>query len=241
MTCSQRSFVWPWVWVSRHTRAREAAANSRLIAAGTGSVSDLSDVAVSILAMVDVMVRPATGDRFEDLAAVLRPKHKGASACWCVAYRLPNRAAKSGPEREAYMRGLCESGQPPGVIAYVDEVPAGWCSVSPRSGLSRLVHSRTIPTVDEQPVWSVVCLVVRAGFRRRGVATAMLEGAVDYARDQGAGIVEGYPLDTRGAKISASFAYVGTVAMFEGAGFSRVMPTTSKHSGILRWVMRREL
>jgi len=202
---------------------------------------ELSDLAVSMLLMVDINVRPATGNRFEDLAMVLRPKREGAAACWCMAYRLPAREAKSGPEREAYMRSLCESGQPPGVIAYIDEVPAGWCSVSPRAGLSRLVHSRTIPTVDEQPVWSVICLVVRAGFRRQGVAKAMLEGAVDYARSQGAGIVEGYPLDTQGAKISASFAYVGTVAMFEGAGFSRVMPTTSSHSGILRWVMRREL
>ena len=191
--------------------------------------------------MGEVSVRPATGDRFEDLAMVLRPKREGAAACWCVAYRLPDRAAKSVPEREAYMRGLCESGQPPGVIAYVDGVPAGWCSVSPRAGLSRLVNSRTIPAVDEQPVWSVVCLVVRAGFRRRGVAKGMLEGAVDYTREQGADIVEGYPLDAGGAKISASLAYVGTVTMFEAAGFSRVMPTTSRHSGILRWVMRREL
>lgn len=202
---------------------------------------ELSEVAASMLLMVDVNVRPATGDRFEDLATVLRPKREGAAACWCMAYRLPDRATKSGPQREAYMRGLCESGQPPGVIAYVDQAPAGWCSVSPRAGLSRLVHSRTIPMVDEQPVWSVICLVVRAGFRHRGVAKAMLEGAVDYARSQNVGIVEGYPLDTQGAKISTSLAYVGTVAMFEAAGFSRVTPTTSRHSGILRWVMRREL
>jgi GNAT superfamily N-acetyltransferase len=194
-----------------------------------------------MLAMADITVHPATGDRFEDLATVLRPKREGAAACWCMAYRLPPREATTGPQREAHMRELCESGQPPGVIAYVDEVPAGWCSVSPRAGLSRLVHSRTIPMVDEQPVWSVICLVVRAGFRRRGVAKAMLEGAVDYAHSQGADIVEGYPLDTQGAKISASFAYVGTVAMFEGAGFSRVMPTSSSHGGIPRWVMRREL
>jgi GNAT superfamily N-acetyltransferase len=191
--------------------------------------------------MVEIVVRPANGDRFEDLAVVLRPKHEGAAACWCLAYRLPPKEVKSGPEREVYMRSLCESGQPPGVIAYVDEVPAGWCSVSPRAGLSRLVRSRTIPAVDDEPVWSVICLVVRPGFRRQGVAKGMLEGAVDFARSQGAGIVEGYPLDAQGARISSGFAYVGTVAMFEDAGFSRVMPTTSSHSGVLRWVVRREL
>ena len=188
-----------------------------------------------------ITVHPASGERFEDLAAVLRPKSEGASACWCVAYRLPGRQAVSVPQREAYMRGLCESGQPPGVLAYLDGVPVGWCSVTPRAGLSRLVNSRTIPTVDDQPVWSVICFVVRSGYRRRGVTAAMLEGAVEYARSQGAQLVEGYPLDTDGAKISSSAAYVGTVAMFERAGFSRVLPTTSSHSGIRRWVMRREL
>ena len=188
-----------------------------------------------------ITVLPASGERFEDLAVLLRPKRESASACWCVNYRLPGRQAVSVPEREAYMRGLCESGRPPGVLAYLGDVPVGWCSVSPRSGLSRLVNSRTIPAVDDQPVWSVVCFVVRPGYRRRGVAAAMLDGAVQYARGQGAQIVEGYPLDAEGARISAAFVYVGTVSMFERAGFTRVMPTTSSHSGIRRWVMRREV
>lgn len=190
---------------------------------------------------VSITVLPATGERFEGLAALLRPKREGASACWCVAYRLPGGQAVSVSEREAYMRGLCESDQPPGVIAYIDDVPVGWCSVSPRAGLSRLVNSRTIPKVDDRPVWSVICFVVRSGYRRRGVAAAMLDGAVDYARLQGAETIEGYPLDAEGAKISSAFAYVGTVAMFERAGFTRAAPTTSSHSGIPRWVMRREL
>lgn len=188
-----------------------------------------------------ITVLPASGERFEDLAVLLRPKRESAPACWCVNYRLRGRQAASVSEREAYMRGLCESGQPPGVLAYLGDVPVGWCSVSPRAGLSRLVNSRTIPTVDDRPVWSVVCFVVRAGYRRRGVAAAMLDGAVEYARSQDAQIVEGYPLDAEGARISSAFAYVGTVSMFERAGFARVMPTTSSHSGIRRWVMRREL
>jgi GNAT superfamily N-acetyltransferase len=187
-----------------------------------------------------ITVRPASVDRFEDLAVLLRPK-QAKSACWCVNYRLPNREAVTVPEREAYMRGLCESGQPPGVLAYLGDVPVGWCSVSPRDGLSRLVNSRTIPKVDDRAAWSVICFVVRAGYRRRGVADALLEGAVEYARSQDASLVEGYPLDAEGARISASFVYVGTVSMFERAGFSRVMPTTSSHSGIRRWVMRLEL
>jgi len=54
-------------------------------------------------------------------------------------------------------------------------------------------------------------------------------------------VVEGYPLDAEGARISAASVYVGTVSMFERAGFSRVMPTSSSHGGVRRWVMRLEL
>jgi GNAT superfamily N-acetyltransferase len=189
----------------------------------------------------DYDVHPVTPDRFEDLASLLRPKQPGASACWCTAYRSPDRAAKSGHEREEYMRGLCEREHAPGVLAYDGGLPVGWCSVSPREEFSRIVHSRTIPAVDERPAWSVTCFVVRTGHRRKGVAGALLAGAVAYARSCGAQRVEGYPLDAQGAKISAAFVYVGTVGMFEREGFTRAAPTTSTHGGIPRVVMRREL
>jgi GNAT superfamily N-acetyltransferase len=186
-------------------------------------------------------VHPATAERFPDLASLLRPRTEGSAACWCLAYRVPDRAGKSGEERAAYLRGLCGREHAPGVLAYRDGLAVGWCSVSPRAEFSRLVHSRTIPRVDERAAWSVTCFVVRPGHRRKGVAGALLEGAVDYARDCGAPVIEGYPLDTEGARISTSFVYVGTVSMFERAGFARAMPTTSRHSGIPRVVMRKEL
>ncbi len=56
-----------------------------------------------------------------------------------------------------------------------------------RTEMERLGRSRTIPKVDERPVWSVVCFVVRPGYRRRGVARALLEAAISYAR--GCGVV----------------------------------------------------
>ncbi|MCC9145004.1 MULTISPECIES: GNAT family N-acetyltransferase [unclassified Arthrobacter] len=190
-----------------------------------------------------IEVHPATADRFGDVAAVLAPRNPGAQACWCLSYRLPTPEfrALAGPDQQARLRRYAEEGTPPGVVAYIDHEPAGWCSVSPRTSYHRLRTSRTIPTVDEVPVWSIVCLVIRPQFRRQGLARHLLEGAVDYARSSGAPALEAYPIDADGGRISSSLAYVGTTGLFEAAGFERVVETASKSGGKTRWLMRRSL
>jgi GNAT superfamily N-acetyltransferase len=190
-----------------------------------------------------IEVHPATVDRFEDVTTILAPKNPDAPTCWCLSYRIPNQEyrALSGPERPARLRRYAEEGTPPGVIAYVDGEPAGWCSVSPRASHHRLTRSRTIPTIDDVPVWSVICLVIRAPFRRKGLSRHLLAGAIEYARSRGAPMLEAYPIDSGGGRVSSSFAYVGTTAQFESAGFERVVKTDSKSGGVPRWLMRLSL
>jgi GNAT superfamily N-acetyltransferase len=190
-----------------------------------------------------IEVHPATGDRFADVAAVLAPKRTDAPVCWCLTYRIPNAENHTlrGADRPARLRGFCEQDPPPGLVGYVDGEPAGWCSVGPRAGLPRLARSRTIPRVDDTPVWSVVCFVVRSGHRGQGLTRALLDGAVHHAREHGAPALEGYPVDPGGRRISATLAYVGTTSLFEAAGFTRVQPTTSTSGGAPRWVVRLPL
>lgn len=191
--------------------------------------------------MIEVL--PAAADRFGDVASILSPGNPGSDACWCLSYRLPHRefAALAGADRPARLRRFAEEGTPPGVVAYVDGEPAGWCSVSPRSSHHRLARSRTIPAVDELPVWSIVCFVIRPPFRRQGLAGHLLDGAVEYARASGAPAVEAYPVDPGGGRISSALAYTGTTGLFESAGFERVVQTASTSGGRRRWLMRRNL
>jgi GNAT superfamily N-acetyltransferase len=190
-----------------------------------------------------IEVHPATADRFPDVAAVLAPRKTDAPVCWCLTYRIPNAENRvlRGPDRPTRLRSFCELDPPPGLVAYVDGQPAGWCSVSPRAGLPRLVNSRTIPTIDDTPVWSVVCFVIRSGLRGRGLTHALLAGAIDHARDNGAPALEGYPVDPTEGRISSTLAYVGTTSLFESAGFRRVQPTASTSGGATRWLMRLTL
>lgn len=140
--------------------------------------------------------------------------------------------------RQAALRASLKDETPPGVLAYIDKKLVGWCGFGPRPQMERLVRSKTIPKIDDQPVWSVVCFIVRTGFRRRGIAGALLQGAVDLARQHGAPGLEAYPVDPAGARISTAFAYVGTTTMFERAGFERVLLTDSTSAKLPRWLMR---
>lgn len=185
-------------------------------------------------------VRPAA--RFEDVAAILNPGGNDR-ACWCLAYRITSAEynALRGEQRADRVRGLCADEPAPGVLAYDGDTPVGWCSVSPRSSMERLNRSRTMPPLDDLPVWSVVCFVISAPYRRKGVSAALLAGAVDHARSHGAPAVEGYPVDTDGTRIGSSAAHVGTTTLFEAAGFERIRPTAARADRRVRWLMRRDL
>jgi len=183
-----------------------------------------------------IEVRPAVG-RFADFATVVGVQKPGGGGCWCMAYRD---SRVSNAERPRYMENECGTEPGPGVLVYVDDVVAGWCSVAPRSAYRRLLNSRTIPIIDDADAWPAVCFVVRAGYRKHGLMHHLLAGAVEHARRHGAEVVEGYPVDTDG-RVDVISGYVGSVALFEAAGFHRVAPTTGRSGGRPRIVMRKNL
>ncbi|WP_159797056.1 GNAT family N-acetyltransferase [Puerhibacterium puerhi] len=199
---------------------------------GTGT----STTAASAVGHAEVL--PALG-RFDDFAEVVGVKKPGGRGCWCMAYRDSRVPVEERPD---YMRDQCATAPGPGVLAYLDGVPVGWCSVAPRSTYRRLMHSRTIPFVDERDAWSAVCFVVRGGYRRRGLMHVLLEGAVAHAAAHGAAVVEGYPVEVdEDGRVDVVSGYVGTTRLFEAHGFVRAAPTTGHSGGRRRWVMRREL
>jgi GNAT superfamily N-acetyltransferase len=185
-------------------------------------------------------VRPATS--FPDVAAILGPKNPTSSVCWCLSHRVDAKTNKAlvGPERGECVRALTRRDVAPGVLAYDGDDVVGWAAVAPRAQLP-FQHSTKIPHVDELPVWSLWCIRVRPGHRGRGVAHALVSGAVDYAASQGAPAVEGYPVDNGGRRVDLTMAYVGTRSLFERAGFTQAAETGSVSGGFPRVLMRRAL
>jgi GNAT superfamily N-acetyltransferase len=191
---------------------------------------------------VTVEVKPATIERFDDVAIMLGPKNPDSSVCWCLSHRLDWRTNRElvGPARGEYVRKLCGRDVAPGVLAYDGEEVVGWAAVAPRSELP-FARSTKIPHIDDLAVWSVWCIRVRPGHRGKGISHALLDGAVAYARLEGAPAVEGYPVDNKGANVDRTMAYVGTRKLFERAGFTKAADTRSVSGGFPRVLMRLHL
>lgn len=141
------------------------------------------------------------------------------------------------PNRLAFKQ-IVERGEVPGLLAYAGGKPVGWCSVGPRETFSALERSRTLKRVDNEPVWSVVCFFVARGYRRQGLTAQLLKAAIDYVRQQGGKIVEGYP--HRPSKKQADvFVYTGLASAFEKVGFQEVARPSPTRS-IMRYIITGE-
>jgi GNAT superfamily N-acetyltransferase len=183
-------------------------------------------------------VRPATPDRWDDVKALLG--EDGEGGCWCQPWRgFDTKALAGNRSRAQLMREQIAAGPPPpGFLAYLDGVPVGWIGVSVRTLTPRLVNSRTIPAIDDLPVWSIGCFRIRPGYRRRGIARALLDAVVEAAKAAGAPGVEAYPIDPEGLRVDVGAGFVGIASMFDAAGFRRVL-VTDGHSGRLPRILVR--
>ena len=184
-----------------------------------------------------VRIVPAAPAQIDDVVAVLNP------ACMCQYWRMTSgeySRSSSESRRAALLAQLGET-PPAGLLAYVDDEPAGWVGFSVRERAGRLVRSRTIPKIDDLAVWAIYCFTVRVGYRRQGIARALLDELIEYAREHGSPALEAYPVETEGARIHGTAAYVGTTGMFEAAGFRRVVETDARSDHRPRWLMRLDL
>lgn len=186
--------------------------------------------------MDEITVRPADAERWPAVEQLLGQKSGDVQGCWCMFFRLPRREHDSGEgaHNRGKLKALVDGGQPPGLVAYVDGDPAGWASIAPRGEYSRLARSPIAKPVDDQPVWSLVCLFVPPRHRGKGVARALVRAAVDYAAKQGADVVEAYPVDDTMGKVTADAAYHGLVTLLASEQFTEVARRQPK-----RPVMRR--
>lgn len=171
---------------------------------------------------------PATPDRWNDLESLFGARG-ACGGCWCMTWRLPRaefNAGKGESNRRALLK-VVKTGPPPGVLAYANGKPVGWCAVAPRTAYQALDRSRILKPVDDQPVWSISCLFVEKGYRRQGLSTLLIQAAARFAKDQGAKIVEGYPQVVEGS-LPDAFVWTGLEPSFLKAGFTEVARRSSK-------------
>ncbi len=125
------------------------------------------------------------------------------------------------------------------MLAYQDD-DVGWAAIAPREQLHGF-SARRFPVDPDGNVWDVSCFRVHAGHGMKGVARALLDGAVDYAQACGAAAVEAYPIETGGDRIDRTQASAGILSVFTDAGFEITGDTGYQVSGHRQVIVRRPL
>src|SRR5438105_4062148 len=126
-------------------------------------------------------IRPLTPDLWPTLVDLFG--EKGAcNGCWCMYWRIGSAYhRRPRASNKADFHAIVRRGPPPGLLAFDGDRAVGWCQVTPRDDVPWLDRTWRLKRVDDVPVWSLSCLYVRIGYRKRGVATALIAAALKAA------------------------------------------------------------
>lgn len=188
---------------------------------------------------MDVTVRPVTPEIFSALEELFA--QAGAPRwCWCMHFRTVGRDGSRATRDRNHerLRGSLGNAVAPGLLAMHGDEAVGWASLGPREDYPRLRHSTLFAPVDDTPVWSLVCFAVARHARGEGVMNDLLHGGIDYARRQGATVLEAYSQDTSDGRVSSAYSYAGVRRTYERAGFA-VVATRRATPSSKRWFVLR--
>ena len=200
--------------------------------------------------MDEYAIRPLTSQTWDAFAALLeRNGGGGFGGCWCTyfhhatnadrraaidAVQVPAGTDRSSMVRE-HKRQLVCGGNAHAALVFDGDTAIGWCQYGSPDELPGITHRKEVESAGlRRPDYRLGCFFVDRRYRRKGVAAAALDGALHLIADAGGGVVEAYPFDTTGKKVSATFLYNATREMCERAGF-----TYERHKGKNHCIMQK--
>jgi hypothetical protein len=161
----------------------------------------------------DWQFRAVTPENWADMAALFDGRG-GPKQCWCMVWRsgIDGAAAPKLPaDRKAAMERLVLSRRPVGILGYDHGIPVAWCSIAPRP-----LFGQGLSTTEPDPgLWSLTCFFIRADHRKQAGFAALLGAAESHAAQEGATMIEAYPVD----RDSPSYRFSGFLPAFEASGY----------------------
>jgi ribosomal protein S18 acetylase RimI-like enzyme len=161
----------------------------------------------------------------------------GFGGCWCTGFHELTPDNRTAQGAHVWKEQMVRQGKAHAALVFDGDDVIGWCQFGSPAELPRITHKKEVENETWQPPdYRIGCVMVDRRRRRQGVATAALEGALELIAAAGGGVVEAYPYDVAGRKVSGSFLYNATRDMLERAGFGYERPKGKNHC-----VMRREV
>jgi GNAT superfamily N-acetyltransferase len=201
------------------------------VSAACGSLG-LDEVGVAAVSQYEVRALSSeTWGAFADLLE--RHNGGGFGGCWCTAFHnatSAERRARGGGDLRGYKEQLVREGRAHAAVVFDGEAAVGWCQYGSPEELPGITHRKEVESAGAPlPDYRLGCFFVDRRYRRQGVAAAALDGALELIAEAGGGVVEAYPFDTTGRKVSASFLYNAARTMCERAGFTYERPKGKNH------------
>jgi GNAT superfamily N-acetyltransferase len=187
--------------------------------------------------MAQFETRELSGRTWPDFARLAEKHHGVWGGCWCIAFHLRSGASgRTVAQNRADKERLVRAHAAHAALVYDGPDVVGWCQFgSLRELPARLTRFHRLG--ETLPDWRITCFFVDRDRRGEGVARTALAGALRMIAARGGGIVDGYPISTRGQRTSNSFLWSGTSSMFEEAEFRRLAPLGESKS-VMRRVIR---
>jgi GNAT superfamily N-acetyltransferase len=180
---------------------------------------------------------PVNKNRWKDIEELFG--ERGAcGGCWCMSWRLKPKdfEKQKGLGNKKAFKKIIYKNEAPGIIAYINGKPAGWCSVAAREKFIRLENSKVLAKVDDEPVWAITCFFIAKAFRKQGLSSELLKGVIDFCKKKKVKILEAYPVEPYSKNIPAAFAWTGIPSAFEKVGF-KVVEWRSPKRPIMRYYL----
>jgi GNAT superfamily N-acetyltransferase len=184
-----------------------------------------------------IIFQPVNKNRWKDFEQLFG--ERGAcGGCWCMAWRLKSSTfeKQKGDKNKRAMKRIVYNNEIPGIIAYFENKPIGWCAFAPREKFIRLNDSRVLAPIDDEKVWSVTCLFIHKNFRKMGISTELIKAVIKYCKKKKVKILEAYPQEPYSDNIPAAFAWTGIPSAFKKAGF-KVVERRSLKRPIMRYFL----
>jgi GNAT superfamily N-acetyltransferase len=180
--------------------------------------------------MSEYTIRPLDLETWDAYARLLE-KHKGAGfGCFCTWFHPRAETADRSEGGLACKERLVREGKAHAALVFDGDVAVGWCQFGVPAEVPRIFHLKEYEAgLVSLPDYRLTCIFVDRNRRREGIAAVAVAGALELIAKAGGGVVEAYPQDTAGKKISSSFIYDGTRGLFEKAGFDYERPKGKNH------------
>lgn len=165
--------------------------------------------------VTDLKIQPVTEALWPQLEQLFG-KSGACNGCWCMYWRIGAEYHKRDRllNKEA-LHKIISSDCPSGLLAFVDNIPVGWCQLTPREDLQWLIKNAYGANNIKKNVWCISCFFIKPGFRNKGLTEELVKASIKYAKKSKAEILEAYPRDSQNS-------FTGYSSIFLKVGFKFV-------------------